>query len=276
MSGRRPEHKAPPEIYYNEAEAERYSSNARILNIQGEMSERALELLCLDPDASCLLLDIGCGSGLSGTVIEEAGHTWVGVDISQAMLDVAVKRKEGGDFMLGDMGQGLPFRAGVFDGAISISAIQWLCNADKKEHSPPKRLLKFFETLYSCLGRAGRAVFQFYPENSEQIELITSQATRAGFNGGLVVDYPHSTKAKKFYLVLMMGEKTPLPQALGTDGRDATVAYSDKRMTGSHKNRKPLKKSREWVLEKKERRRRQGKTVRDDTKYSGRVRSGRF
>lgn len=26
-----------------------------------------------------------------------------------------------------DMGQGLPFRAGVFDGVISISALQWLC-----------------------------------------------------------------------------------------------------------------------------------------------------
>lgn len=25
------------------------------------------------------------------------------------------------------MGQGMPFRAGVFDGVISISALQWLC-----------------------------------------------------------------------------------------------------------------------------------------------------
>jgi len=39
---------------------------------------------------------------------------------------------------------------------------------------------------------------------------------------------------------------------------------------------KPLKKSREWILEKKERRRRQGKPTRNDTKYSGRKRSGRF
>ena len=34
------------------------------------------------------------------------------------------------------MGQGLPFRAGSFDGAISISALQWLCNADKKSNNP--------------------------------------------------------------------------------------------------------------------------------------------
>lgn len=39
---------------------------------------------------------------------------------------------------------------------------------------------------------------------------------------------------------------------------------------------KLVKKSKEWILEKKERRRRQGKTTREDTKYTGRSRSGRF
>lgn len=39
---------------------------------------------------------------------------------------------------------------------------------------------------------------------------------------------------------------------------------------------KLVKKSRDWILEKKERRRRQGKTTREDTKYTGRSRSGRF
>ena len=37
---------------------------------QAEMTERALELLCL-PDEPCYLLDLGCGSGLSGECIEE-------------------------------------------------------------------------------------------------------------------------------------------------------------------------------------------------------------
>lgn len=30
-----------------------------------------------------------------------------------------------------------------------------------------------------------------------QLELITQQAMKAGFSGGLVIDYPHSSKAKK-------------------------------------------------------------------------------
>lgn len=33
-----------------------------------------------------LLLDLGCGSGLSGEALTECGHQWVGMDISEAML----------------------------------------------------------------------------------------------------------------------------------------------------------------------------------------------
>ena len=36
------------------------------------------------------------------------------------LLQVAVERETEGDFILGDMGEGMPFRAGAFDGAISI------------------------------------------------------------------------------------------------------------------------------------------------------------
>lgn len=64
-------------------------------------------------------------------------------------------------------------------------------------------------------SRSARAVFQFYPQNESQLELLTSQAMKAGFYGGVVIDYPNSTKAKKFFLVLMTGGSAPLPQALG-------------------------------------------------------------
>lgn len=45
------------------------------------------------------------------------------------MLDVAREREVEGDLCLHDLGHGLPLRPGTFDGAISISAVQWLCNA---------------------------------------------------------------------------------------------------------------------------------------------------
>lgn len=49
------------------------------------------------------------------------------------------------------------------------------------------------------------------------MELVTTQAMKAGFYGGIVVDYPNSTKAKKFFLVLMTGGSVPLPKALGAE-----------------------------------------------------------
>ncbi|XP_076233274.1 18S rRNA (guanine-N(7))-methyltransferase isoform X2 [Calliopsis andreniformis] len=247
-----------------------------MVDIQEQMCKRAIELLLLPEDENLLLLDIGCGSGLSGSVIEEYGYTWIGIDISSAMLGVALEREVEGDLILGDMGQGIPFRAGTFDGAISISALQWLCNADKSSYNPSKRLYTFFSTLFSCLSRSARAVFQFYPENSEQIELITTQATKAGFYGGVVVDFPNSTKAKKFFLVLMTGGPAVLPQALGTNDNGTVISYISKREQIKKARGKPLKNSRDWIAEKKERRRKQGKNVREDSKYTGRRRCSKF
>lgn len=279
-SCRRPEHIAPPEVFYNEEEAKKYTQNSRIIEIQNQMSERAVELLSLPEDQTCLLLDVGCGSGLSGDYLSEEGHHWVGVDISSAMLDVAVEREVEGGLVLADMGQGLPFRAGTFDGCISISALQWLCNADKKSHSPPRRLHSFFSSLYSCLTRGARAVFQIYPENSEQLELITAQAMRAGFTGGVVVDYPNSTKAKKFFLCLFAGVSGVLPKGLGSETAERGVSsqahFTTQRLRYKAMKGKHVKKSRDWIMEKKERRRRQGREVRADSKYTGRHRRPHF
>jgi 18S rRNA (guanine1575-N7)-methyltransferase len=50
------------------------------------MTHRALELLNLPPDEPAFLLDIGCGSGLSGEILEEEGYVWAGVDIAPSML----------------------------------------------------------------------------------------------------------------------------------------------------------------------------------------------
>lgn len=59
------------------------------MKIQTEMAERALELLALPKDGQPrLILDLGCGSGLSGKTLEAAGHYWVGMDLSEAMLGV--------------------------------------------------------------------------------------------------------------------------------------------------------------------------------------------
>ncbi|CAK9326028.1 unnamed protein product [Citrullus colocynthis] len=285
----RPELQAPPEIFYNDAEARKYTSSSRIIEIQAKITDRALELLALPDDGvPRLLLDIGCGSGLSGETLSEHGHQWIGLDISQSMLNVALERETDGDLLLGDMGQGLGIRPGVIDGAISISAVQWLCNADKSSHNPRLRLKAFFESLYKCLARGARAVLQVYPENVHQRELILGFAMRAGFAGGVVVDYPHSARSRKEYLVLTCGPpsiSTTVPK--GNDGdyescSDDDIGEDDEnepvRMAAPRKRQKITKrrKGRDWVLKKKEQMRRKGNVVPPDSKYTARKRKARF
>lgn len=61
-------------------------SSTRNQQIQADMTYRALELLNLPPDEPLFLLDIGCGSGLSGEILDEEGYIWAGVDIAPSML----------------------------------------------------------------------------------------------------------------------------------------------------------------------------------------------
>ena len=89
---------------------------------------------------------------------------------------------------------------------------------DFKGADPRKRMRRFFDTLYSSLIRGARAVLQIYPENAVQAQSLTTAAMRAGFSGGLVVDFPHSTRAKKYFLVLMVGGMTAVPQPKGLSG----------------------------------------------------------
>lgn len=50
--------------------------------------------------------------------------------------------------------------------------------------------------------------------------MITSKAMEAGFSGGLVVDFPNSTKAKKYFLVLMTSGGA-MPAAKGDEEAEA-------------------------------------------------------
>lgn len=106
--------------------------------------------------------------------------------------------------------------------------------------------------------------------------MITNQAMRAGFYGGVVVDFPNSTKAKKYYLVLMTGGSQQLPAGLGTTEEDNQIPYSKKREMTKDIRGKSLKKSKDWILAKKEKRRKLGLETRADSKFTGRKRTGKF
>jgi 18S rRNA (guanine1575-N7)-methyltransferase len=321
----RPELTGHASNFYNEKEARKYDSSSRMIGVQREITERAIELLRLPDNKPGFILDIGCGSGLSGKVLEEQGHVWVGCDVSRDMLNVANERidrkREGvirsarkkqanddhemeeekmqedssddeqeddgfastGDLMHHDMGSGLPFRPATFDACISISALQWLCYSNAKGQIPKKRLTRFFSSLYQVLRRGARAVLQFYPETAEQAILISECAAKVGFAGGVVVDYPNSTKAKKHYLVLSFERAYKAPDGL-TDGsllsssakRDSVRVDKKYTKKKGKLHKKKWGKTKDWIVEKKETQRKKGKEVRSDSKYTGRRRGDRF
>jgi len=275
-------------------------------------------------DGRVLYWTWGAGVGC-GQILEEHGHVWVGCDVSRDMLNMANERIEEkreasqndgeesssddedesmhshrrrsqepspGDLLHHDMGTGLPFRPATFDGCISISALQWLCYSNARDQVPKRRLVRFFSSLYQVLRRGSRAVLQFYPETSEHAVLISECAARVGFAGGIVVDYPNSTKAKKHYLVLSFEGTATAPRgltgaegALPSEGRSAVgvrVADKDPRRNGKQRRGNAPKKikgkgkTKEWILHKKESQRKKGKETRKDTKYTGRKRPTRF
>lgn len=241
------------------------------------MTHRALELLGLHSPS--LILDVGCGSGLSGEILSQAGHTWIGMDISPSMLDLALQREDERvlSLMLADIGQGVPFRPGTFDAAISISAIQWLCNAESSDVSAEGRLRRFFEGLYASLRRGGRAVCQFYPKNDAQRSMISGAAMKAGFGAGILEDDP-STKNSKLYLVLTVGGGGLQGDITGIVNGMSDVDVLDARKRAMEKGR-PLssrKGDKAWIMRKKEQMTRKGKVVKADSKYTGRKRRPAF
>ena len=103
-----------------------------------------------------------------------------------------------------DLGAGLFFRPGVFDGAISISVLQWLLTAPSSGPlgNPKRRLECFFASLYACLCSGARAVFQYYPEHVSQSELVMAAARRAGFSVWPLEE--GQGRKRKQYLVLVV------------------------------------------------------------------------
>lgn len=146
----------------------------------------------------------------------------------------------------------------------SISVLQWLLNAETSHptSSPPHRLNRFFTTLHSSLRNPSRAVLQFYPSSDDQIQLITSTAQKAGFGGGIVVDYPNSNKAKKVFLCLFVGGGGAQQVPKGLDGEevedDGQARFEKRReklrTRGKNGKRKSIK-DKDWIIKKKEVRR---------------------
>ena len=224
----RPEERAGGDAdkYYDRGVTEAYTE----LNVQtqSELTTRCLDMLCLEDDArEEVLLDIGCGSGLSGETLTRHGYrAWVGIDASAAMLERATrgrsapkrtadeKERRGniedpparGAVLRGDFSQGLPFRAGAFDGCVSVSAAQWLCAGtestdENDENENDETLRRFFARLSFALRPDARAALQVYPKTVRETAAFEAAIRDVEhLTGVAVVAFPHENKSKKLFV----------------------------------------------------------------------------
>merc|ERR1719440_2075466 len=103
--------------------------------------------------------------------------------------------------------------------------------------------------------------------------MISNAGMKSGFSGGIVVDYPNSALAKKYYLVLSTAHQGKMEIQMmdglkeeneaGSDDEDGIkkhkIENKRKKIKKGLKNGKFANKSKLWVMSKKERQRKQGK-----------------
>lgn len=96
------------------------------------------------------IVDIGCGTGALCTVLSEYGMDVTGLEPSEAMLEIALKKAGPGiRFVRGDVLDGLPFRDKSFDVAITSYVAHGLMAKERLIlYNEMKRVARHTAVLY--------------------------------------------------------------------------------------------------------------------------------
>ena len=195
--------KRPEEIYkdvrdyFKGEELIRYAKSKSIMRIQEKITYRAIELI--EPKKNWLFLDAGAGPGFSSIVLNELGYRVVALDFIPEFL-YYYKFNEINS-IIADMCN-LPFRDNVFDGLISISALQWIYR-NINDNSMRNKLKRLFKSLEKIFKPNSRLVFQFYPKNDIIIREIGKIITdNTSFKGNYLIDNPENPVKRKIFLIL--------------------------------------------------------------------------
>ncbi|VVB74603.1 Ubiquinone/menaquinone biosynthesis C-methyltransferase UbiE [Candidatus Tiddalikarchaeum anstoanum] len=157
-----------PLFYYSKNQSELYDKSGAFLRIQTGMTLDALEIANFKKDS--LILDLGCGTGFSTRVLLDKGFDAVGCDISRNMIILA-KNKKIKKLAECDI-RNLPFKDESFDGAVSISTVQWL---------KPEEYETALSELSRVLKKGSTAIVQFYPKNPEEFDYFILKAKNKKF-----------------------------------------------------------------------------------------------
>lgn len=163
---------------------------------------------------SLLALDLGCGSGLSSLAAARIPGYRMGVisvDLSTEMLRSesweearGMSARLAAERVKCDLGQGLPFRAGVFDVGYSVSAVHYLAQ-DAAARSGAERVTTFLKGLRECLAPGARpcALQAFLTKEAGAAQTFMDVAAKSGWPFcQLVVDQSHGTTAERDFLYL--------------------------------------------------------------------------
>lgn len=189
--------------YYDDTRVAAYTEEFKL--VQYKHTSRCVYLL---PDLShSIVLDLGCGSGLSTQRLMEASVSTfvIGVDASEAMLRLAkeheLKTKSVSsllasnnsplsfcDYVLADFNSPLPFRKNAFDHCSSTSAVHYV---------HPTRRSSFISEVETIVS--GDIAFQLFPKGGLS-ELQEFRSYSNYTDSCIVIDKPHHKDERTYML----------------------------------------------------------------------------
>ncbi|KAJ1625926.1 hypothetical protein T492DRAFT_1036137 [Pavlovales sp. CCMP2436] len=192
--------------YYDAARTELYTQHNAIA--QTALSKRVWQLqpelptVCAD-----LLLDVGCGSGLSSAIFEKVAplsNRVIGCDLSMAMIAHARRVGAAFDVVQADISLPLPFRDASFASALSVSTVQHLLQPGADGRSASERLAVLFSSLKRTV-MPGRAVsrcisVQFHVDSAADAQTIREACLAQGIECGLLMDQPYGSDSRRWFL----------------------------------------------------------------------------
>jgi SAM-dependent methyltransferase len=102
---------------------------------------------------SGIVVELGCGSGISSLLLRDAGFEIVGIDLSKSMINLARKRVPDAEFRVGS------FVAADFPSCAAVTAIGEVLNYGFDAANASEARTKLLERIFAALKPGGLLVF---------------------------------------------------------------------------------------------------------------------
>ncbi len=136
--------------WYNEDLA--YIHDVGFRNYSVKSTPGILELLSQRQIQTGLIVELGCGSGLSAEMLHQAGYQILGIDISEAMIALAKTRVPTAEFCVASL---LTIDVPVCRAVISIGE----CLSYAFDNNSDVALASLFQRIYDALAPGGVFIF---------------------------------------------------------------------------------------------------------------------